>query len=148
MQSIARLARFAVANAIREHDEKSRRVERLILTEEFTGKFGADKLRAAPGCSVHDQNGVGNFSLRIFVDLADRSIMNPQFGQRFAVREFEIVNRVLALSRRRIIGGQRNTGRGDQQSDYEYSESRDHLFRRCRSAWTCVSKLVWVVSIS
>jgi len=116
-----------VPDSIREHDEKVRRIERLVFTEEFTGKFWANKLRSTASCSVHDQNGIGNLSLRVFVDLADCSIMNPQFGQRFPGREFEIVNRVIAFSRHGIIRGQRNTGRGDQEGGYQYSEGRDHL---------------------
>ena len=102
VQSIARLTRFAVANSIRQHDEIFRRVERLIFTEKFAGKFRSNELRAATGRSVHDQHGVREFALDV-IAFAERSVMNSQLGQALSRREFEIVDRVIALVRRRII---------------------------------------------
>src|SRR6266542_6741528 len=49
MHAVARLARFAMTDAVRQHDEKFHRIEWLIFTEQFAGKFGANKLRAAAG---------------------------------------------------------------------------------------------------
>src|SRR5712692_5130324 len=80
VQSIARLARFAVADSIREHDEKSRGVEQLVLSEKFAGEFRPNKLRAAAGGPVDDQNGITRFAPIVFVNLAECSIMNSQFG--------------------------------------------------------------------
>ena len=56
VHAVAGLARFAVTDAVRQHDEKFRRIERLIFSKQLTGKFRANKLRAAAGRPVHDQN--------------------------------------------------------------------------------------------
>ena len=76
VHAVARLARFAVANPVRQHDEKFRRVERLIFSKQLTGKFRANKLRAAAGCPVHDQNGICRFALRIFLRFSQCPIMD------------------------------------------------------------------------
>ena len=39
VQAVARLARFSVADPIRQHDEKLRRIKRLTRTKKFAGKF-------------------------------------------------------------------------------------------------------------
>ena len=67
VHAVARLARFAVADPVRQHDEKFRRVERLIFSKQLTGKFRTNKLRAAAGGPVHDQNGICRFALRVFL---------------------------------------------------------------------------------
>ena len=84
VHSVARLARFAVADPVRQHDEKFRRIERLTFAEQFTGKFRANKLRAAAGRPVHDQHGVRRFALRIFLRFPQRPVMKTQLRQRFA----------------------------------------------------------------
>src|SRR5262249_55480368 len=82
-----------------------RRVERLIFTEKFAGKLRSNKLRAAAGCPVHDQNRVRDLAARVLVDFAERAVMDFQFGQRFAGSEFEIVDGVIAFGWRRIVVG-------------------------------------------
>ena len=122
MHAVARFARFAVANPVRQHDEKFCRIERLIFSEQFAGKFRANKLRAAAGCAVHDQNGVGRFALRIFLRFSQCPVMEPQLRQGFAGCEFEIANREIAFGRRRIIGGRRDTRGQDRQEKCEDSD--------------------------
>ena len=78
MQAIARLTRFPVTDSIGQNDEKFRRVEWLAGTEQLAGKFRAKELPAAAGCSMHDQNRVGGFSLRILLRLSQGAIMNTQ----------------------------------------------------------------------
>ena len=73
VHSIARLARFAVADAVRQHDEKFRGIERLTCAEKFAGKFRTDKLRAAAGRAVHDQDGVRRFALRVLLSACQSS---------------------------------------------------------------------------
>ena len=109
VHAVARFARFAVANPVRQHDEKFRRVERLIFSKQLAGKFRANKLRAAAGCPVHDQNGIGRFALRIFLRFSQRPIMDAQLRQCFAGLKFEIANREIAFGRRGIICGGRDT---------------------------------------
>src|SRR5437016_6443227 len=102
-QTIARLARFAVTNSIRQDDEEFRGIERLTIAEKFAGKFRANELRAASSRSMHDQHGVRRFSLRIFISLPQGTVMDTQLRQRFATRELEIANRVIAFRRCGII---------------------------------------------
>src|SRR6266481_9575670 len=94
MQSVARLARFAVADSIGEHNEKFCRIERLIFSEKFAREFRPNKLRAAAGCSMHNENGVPRLAPAVVVDLAQRSIVDSPFGQSLTRRELEIADRV------------------------------------------------------
>src|ERR1700693_6136224 len=126
VHSVARLARFAVTDSVREHDEKFRNIERLIFAEKFTGEFWSNELRTAPGRPVHDENRVGRLAVRIFLNLAERAVMNFQFRQRFAGPEFEVANRVIAFSWRRIIGGLCSIASGD--TNKEDGENSAHGF--------------------
>src|SRR6266567_8725984 len=93
MQSVAGLARFAVADAVWKNDEKLCRIERLIFPKKLIRKFRArDELRAASGCPVHDENCVHRFALRIFLWFPDGPIMQMQLWQRLARRKFKIVD--------------------------------------------------------
>ena len=84
VHSVTRLARFAVADAVRQHDEEFRRIERLILPEQFASKLRANELRAATGCPVHDKNGIRRFALRILLRFPERPVMQAQLRQCFA----------------------------------------------------------------
>ena len=87
VHAVARLARFAVANPVRQHDEKFCRVERLIFSKQLAGKFRANKLRAAAGCPVHDQNRICRFALRIFLRFSQRSVMDDAAPAMFRLIE-------------------------------------------------------------
>ena len=104
MHAIAGLARFAMADSVRKYDKKLGRFEWLILSEKFTGKLRANKLRAAAGRSMHNENDVSSLAFGVCVDLADRSIVNSQFRQCFTGGESEVANVVIAFRWRRIIG--------------------------------------------
>jgi hypothetical protein len=109
MHPVARFARFAVTDPVWQHDEKFRGIKRLIFPEELAGKLRADKLRAAAGRPVHDENCIRRFALRIFLRFSERPVMETQLWQCFPRSKLEIANRVIALSRRRIIGGRCET---------------------------------------
>ena len=109
VHAVTGLARFAVADPVRQHDEKFRSIQRLTSTKKFTGKFRSNKLRAAAGRSVHDQNCIGRFALRIFLRFAERPVVDAQLRQRFARLKFKIRNRVIAFSRWGIIASRRDT---------------------------------------
>src|SRR5207237_4159744 len=109
---IARPARFAVADSIREHDEKLGRIERLIFSEKLAREFRADKLRTVAGGSVHDQNRIARLALVVFVDLAERPIMNPQLRQAFTGSEFETADDEIGFGWPRIF--RRSHVRGDR----------------------------------
>ena len=115
-----------MADCVRERNEKLGRIERLILSEQFAGKFRPDKLCAAAGGSMHDENGIARLALIVFVDLAERSIMDSQFGRSLTGRELKIADRVIGFDWRRIIGGARRVGRcdtekaGDENSKHDF----------------------------
>lgn len=100
---IAWLTRFSVTDPVGQDDEKFRRVEWLIFSKKFARELRPDELRSAPGCPVQDQHRVRRFALGIFIHLAKRAIMNPQFRQRLAGSKSEIADYVISFCRRGII---------------------------------------------
>ena len=73
-----------MTNRVRQHDEKFRRIERLIFSKQLAGKLRTDKLRTAAGCPVHDENCIRRFALRIFLRFSQRPVMQTQLRQCFA----------------------------------------------------------------
>ncbi len=65
VEAVARLARLAVADSVRQDDVEPRRVERLAGLEQLAGELGTDELGAAPGGPVEDEHGVGHHAVRI-----------------------------------------------------------------------------------
>jgi hypothetical protein len=112
---------------VRQHDEKLCCIERVIFSEKFARKLLTDKLRTVAGRSVHDENGVAALAFRVFIDLAERSIMNPQLRQGSAGCELEIVNRIIALGRRRIIGSPRRANRCDTDERCRDNSAHDFV---------------------
>src|SRR5882724_4972098 len=104
-----------MTDSIRQDDEKFGGIERLTAAEKLAGKLRTNKLRAASSRSVHDQHGVRRFSLRIFISLPQGAIMDAQLRQRFATREPEIANRVIAFRRRGIIARADKSDRGKEK---------------------------------
>ena len=65
---------------------------------------------------MHDENGIGRFALCILLRFSQRPVMNAQLRQCFARGKFEIADRKVALGRRRIICGGRET-RGEETKE-------------------------------
>ena len=65
MNAVARFARFAVVDSIRQHNEKFHRIERLIFPKKFACEFRPDKLCTAAGSPAHIS---GVLPLVVFVD--------------------------------------------------------------------------------
>ena len=59
---------------------------------------------------MHDEHGISDHALFVALRFAQRAIVDPQFRQRLAGAEMEIVNDEIALRWRRIFGGP-NVGR-------------------------------------
>ena len=127
MHPVARFGRLAVADPVRQHDEKLRRIEWLIFAEKLARKFRPDKLRAATRRPVHNENRVARFALRVLLRFSQRPIMETQLWQCFAPRKFEIANRIVALGGGRIVGGGPETRRQDGQEKCEDSERWIHV---------------------
>ena len=127
VQAVARFARFAVTDSVRENDKKFRYVQWLIFSKQFARELGSNKLGAAAGRAVHDENGIARLALGVLVNLAERSIMNSQFRQCFAGCEPEISDRVIAFSRWRIIGRYNRSRSSQQQGSRANSNQRFHI---------------------
>ena len=84
MHAVTRLARFAVANSVRQHDEKFRRIERLIFSKEFAGKLGRINCAPLPVVPCMMRIGIRRFALRILLRFSQRPIMEAQLRQCFA----------------------------------------------------------------
>ena len=65
----ARLARSAVTDPVRQHDEVFRRIERLIFTKQFAGKSGRRNCAPLPVVPCMIRTGIGGFTFRIFLRL-------------------------------------------------------------------------------
>jgi hypothetical protein len=102
-------------------------IQRLILSKKFAGKFRPSKLRAAAGCSVHDEHRVASLALGIFLDLAERPIMNPQLWQAFTGGELEIANGVIALGRWWVIDAAERADWGNKKSRYRENSAHDFV---------------------
>ena len=125
--SVARLARFAVTDSVREDDEKFRRIERLVFREQLVRKLGPrHKLRAAASCPVHDQNCIRRSALRIFLRLSNGPVMEMQLWQCLARRKFKVADREIAFRRRGIISGRRKTRCQERRKECQDSDYGIH----------------------
>src|SRR5262249_45636735 len=71
-QSVARLARLAVPDVVRQDNEVLRGVEQLSWLEQLARKAAPDKLRTRAARAVHDQHGVGRHALRVLLRRPER----------------------------------------------------------------------------
>ena len=114
-KAVARLARLSVTDVIRQDDEVARRVEQLTRPKQLARESSADELRPAPAGAVHDQYGVPHHTLRILPWLAVRAVVDTQIRERFARREREVANDIVALRRLWRVGGRRLTQQDGKQ---------------------------------
>src|SRR5687768_7159664 len=98
-QSVARFGRLAVANIVRNHEVKPRNIERLAGAVEFTGKFGALKLRTRAGRAVKNQDGIVYAPLGIALRRTERPAVHPQLRQGFAGAKAKVAEYKVALLR-------------------------------------------------
>ena len=76
---------------------------------------------------MHDENCIRRFALRIFLRIPDGPIMETQLRQRLTRRKFEIADRVIALDRRWILGGEREARGEDQQERWKNGAGWNHV---------------------
>ncbi len=108
-QAVAGFGGLAVPDAVGQHDEVASGVERLSGAKQLTRELGPDELRAAAAGAVTDEHGIAHDALGVLLRCAQRPIVNPQFRQRFAVREMEIAQHEVAFDRGRVVGGLRGS---------------------------------------
>src|SRR5258708_4480409 len=128
VQAVAGLRRFSVANAVRQDDEITRRVEKLAGTEEHSCKLRLKELLAATSGAVENQNRVRDMALRVARGIPQRPIVQPQFGQRFGRAEFEIVRDEIAFCRGRsgcLLGGTTKTSDRDDPDEQRKGSARE-----------------------
>jgi hypothetical protein len=75
-QAIAWFARFSVADSVGQDEKKFFRIQGLAFAEQFSGKFGADKIATIAGCPVQNENGIIYLSARVSLWGADSPIMD------------------------------------------------------------------------
>ena len=100
VQPVARLARAAVTDAVRQHDPVARRVERRAGAIELVGELRAHELAAGAAGAVQDEHGIHDRALRVALRPAERQVVQPQFGQPLARTERELMQDDVALVRR------------------------------------------------
>ena len=118
-QAIARLAGFAVADAIGQYDKKPRRIERLPRPEELAGELVAHEVAAVAAGAMHDEHRIAHHALRIRTRMAKGTVVDAQLRQRFTGREAEILENVVRFDRRRIVRRARhrpNAQQGQQRA--------------------------------
>ena len=126
MHPIARFARLAVANSIRQDDEEFRRIEELAGAEKFAGELRSQELRATASCAVHDENRIAGHALVIPHRFAQGAVMQPQFRQRFAGGKLEIAQREIAFVRLGIIGGVGHGRKKNREGEESGARSEIH----------------------
>src|SRR5262252_1557998 len=88
-QSIARLARIAVTDAVREDDEITSGIEQLTRSKEHAGKLRRKELRACAARAMQDQNGIAHRAVAVAYGFADGPIVKLQFRQGLTAAEVE-----------------------------------------------------------
>src|SRR5438093_3937222 len=92
-QSVARLARFAVADAVGDDDEVLARIEKAARLEEHAFKVIVEKLLRRPASAVKDQHDI------VFARDSNRDVVNANLGHRLAVMKPIIPDDAIAGAR-------------------------------------------------
>ena len=87
VQAVARLARFAVADAVGQDDEVARRIEHLARAEQLAAEGTRQEARAGSAGAVQDQDRIAHDARGVAPRRAERSVVQFQRGQRFAASE-------------------------------------------------------------
>src|ERR1044071_5932 len=115
-----------MADAVGEHNEEFRGIERLTRTEKFTRKLGPEKLRAAASGSMRDQDRILNLAFLVLRRVSDRPVMDAQFREDLARAEFEVTNDVIGFHRRRVLGGAKHADCCNKQSEAKQANHESH----------------------
>src|SRR5262249_37832036 len=92
VQPLARPARLASADAVREDDEMRRGVERLPSLKQLATEVAREESAAVAGGAVQDEHRVSHDAARIPFGLAKRRVMDAQDGQGRPVAELEVAH--------------------------------------------------------
>jgi hypothetical protein len=97
METVARLAGFAVADVVGKNQKIFCCVEELAGTEKPSGENGLKKIAALATGAVKDQDRVGGATGRVFHRCTEGEVVEANVGKRLARLEMEIVDGVVAL---------------------------------------------------
>jgi len=115
---VARLARLAVSEVVRQNDEVLLRVEQLALAEQPAGIALREKGAAGAARSVQDQDGVADHAVGILPRCTQRAVVDPDLGQRLAALEREVPGHEIGFDGRRIsLRSDASRQRQDEQTD-------------------------------
>src|SRR5438477_6485440 len=99
-QPIGWLGRFSGANRIRQDDEIFGYIQRLARSEQFARECGRQEISSRTAGSMQDQHGLSTW-------LANRSVMQAQFGHNFARVKPKVPRNPVALLRCWVIRSRR-----------------------------------------
>jgi hypothetical protein len=123
VHSVARLARVAVSDAVRQNDVVLRRVEQLAWAEQHAREIPTGERAARSRGAVQHHHRVPNDSRGVAPRLAHRDVVESQLGKRFAVGEFEVVNDVVMAGKALRVHRERQHEQaeegGEGQSSHE-----------------------------
>jgi len=92
------------------------RIQELAFAEQFSGKFGADKIATIAGCPVQNENGIFYLSARVSLWGAESPIMDSQFRKNLARAERKILQNKIIFLRGWIICREGTAKRREKQS--------------------------------
>ena len=125
-QAVARLARLAVADVVRQDDEVPLGVERLPLAEQPAAVGVAEESTAAAAGAVQDQHAVPHDAVGVFPRRAHGAVMNLDLGDAVAAREHVVAGDEIAVDGGGIGGLRRGGDRANQGRDGEGQQGARH----------------------
>src|ERR1019366_9864173 len=128
-QAIARLARLAVADAVRKDDEVARGVEKLAGAEELSAERLGQKAGTGAARAVQDQDGVADDAGRVAPRRADRAVVQRELGQRLAGGEPKAVHHEIAFDRRGKIRRGHRASDDDEAREKQGPQQGAHTFQ-------------------
>src|SRR5688500_7039217 len=124
-QTVAWLARAAVADVVGKDDEILFRVERLALAKQAAAIGRAEEPAAAAAGTVQDQDAVAHHAVAVFPRRANGAVVNPYFRQPLAAAEHEVARDEVTFNRSRKRRGLRRC-RDGQRGEYESEDGARH----------------------
>ena len=96
-KAVARLARLAVTDAVRQDDEVARGVEQLPGSEQLAAERAREEAFARPARAVENQHRVAHDARCVASGRADRPVVQVELRQRLAGAEAEIADDEIAF---------------------------------------------------
>jgi hypothetical protein len=108
-QSVARLARAAVPDPVRQDHVPAGGIERRARAVQLVGERLRHELASGPAGAVNDQDAVRYLASSVALRAAEREVVNPELGELFAGAEGEVLENEVAF------GGAGGCGRREKE---------------------------------